>query len=62
MATVKDLTPKDLLAIKRRLKRGDLQHEIAADYRINQGRISEINTGKRSAEIKPDGPDQPGLF
>lgn len=33
--------------IKRRLALGDLQHDIAADLGINQGRVSEVNTGKR---------------
>lgn len=33
--------------ILERLRRGDYQHDIAADYGVNQGRISEINTGKR---------------
>lgn len=33
--------------IMERLRRGEYQHDIAADYGINQGRISEINTGKR---------------
>ncbi len=33
--------------IRERLHQGDYQHDIAADYGVNQGRISEINTGKR---------------
>lgn len=33
--------------IRRRLASGEFQHDIAADLGINQGRISEINTGKR---------------
>ena len=45
---------RDVVAlIKARLRNGDLQHDIAADLRINQGRISEINTGKRFADVKP---------
>jgi hypothetical protein len=36
--------------IRRRLSLGDLQHDIAADLGINQGRVSEVNTGKRGAE------------
>lgn len=62
MSSIKKLNPKDVITIKKRLKRGDHQHDIAADYALNQGRISEINTGKRFADIKPDGPEQPGLF
>lgn len=41
------LTPEIIAEILRRLALGDYQHDIAADLGINQGRISEINTGKR---------------
>ena len=37
-------------AIKLRLAEGDLQHDIAADLGLNQGRISEVKTGKRGAD------------
>lgn len=47
------LTPGLIAIIKRRLLDGEMQHLIAADYRINQGRVSEINTGKRGAGIPP---------
>ncbi len=47
------LTPEDAAVVKARLLRGDRQSEIAADYRVNGGRTSEINTGKRFAEIEP---------
>lgn len=33
--------------IRERLATGELQHDIAADLGINQGRVSEVNTGKR---------------
>ena len=45
------LDDKTIAAIWGRLKSGDFQHVIAADYGINQGRISEINTGKRGSHI-----------
>ena len=45
----KRLTEKDAKDIKRRLKRGDMQSRIAADYDVNIGRISEIKTGKKFA-------------
>jgi hypothetical protein len=48
------ITPSDVPRIKKRLLDGDYQHLIAADYQCNQGRISEINTGKRFAEIAPE--------
>jgi len=62
MASIKKLTPQDILMIKSRLKRGDHQHDIAADYGLNQGRISEINTGKLFSGSKPDDPDQQSLL
>lgn len=40
--------PKALLAA------GMRQHEIAAKLGINQGRIGEIHTGKRFADVEPD--------
>ena len=42
--------------IRARLALGELQHDIAADLGINQGRISEVNTGKRGD------PHQASLF
>lgn len=48
------LTPELAAAIKRLAQNTDmLQHEIAAELRINQGRVSEVLTGKRFAEIRP---------
>ena len=41
------LTNQTIREIKRRLALGHFQHDIAADLGINQGRISEVNTGKR---------------
>ena len=43
--------------IRQRLANGEIQHDIAADLGINQGRISEVNTGKRGAH-----PDQPSFL
>ncbi len=57
MASIFELTPKDVSEIKARLRRGDFQHRIAADYDLNQGRISEKAKGKRYAHIPPA--DQP---
>ncbi|WP_412058066.1 hypothetical protein [Bartonella sp. DGB2] len=37
--------------IKLALQRGYKQHDIAAIFGINQGRVSEINTGKCGANI-----------
>lgn len=43
--------------VKRRLAVGEFQHDIAADLGWNQGRVSEVKTGKRGAD-----PNQPTLF
>ncbi len=51
MATIKTLTPEQVSIIKARLAKGDFQHRIAADFDLNQGRISEIATGKRFASV-----------
>jgi len=53
MATITQLTPDQVSTIKARILRGDFQHRIAADYDLNQGRISEIANGKRFASIPP---------
>ena len=45
------LTADDAAIVKARLLRGDRQSDIAADYRVNGGRISEINTGKKFAGV-----------
>ena len=41
------LNDATICEILRRLALGDMQHDIAADLGINQGRVSEVNTGKR---------------
>ncbi|WP_169543591.1 hypothetical protein [Sneathiella aquimaris] len=53
MASITHLTHEDVSEIKTRLKRGDYQHRIAADYDLNQGRISEIAKGKRFEHVPP---------
>lgn len=50
-------TPETYREVKRRLAQGEFQHDIAADLGWNQGRVSEVKTGKRGAD-----PDQPTLF
>ena len=54
MATAKNLTAQDIANIKARLRQGEYQHHIAADYGLNQGRISEIKTGKRARSSPRD--------
>ena len=41
------LNDETIWEIRRRLRLGQFQHDIAADLGINQGRVSEVNTGKR---------------
>lgn len=41
------LDDETIWKIRRRLADGEFQHDIAADLGINQGRVSEVNTGKR---------------
>ena len=38
--------------IRQRLALGELQHDIASDLGINQGRVSEVNTGKRGSDSR----------
>lgn len=41
------LNDETIHEIRRRLALGHFQHDIAADLGVNQGRISEVKTGKR---------------
>ena len=56
MASITKLTHQDVSVIKARILRGDFQHRIAADYDLNQGRISEIAKGKRFGHVPPASP------
>jgi hypothetical protein len=42
----KKLTFKDAVEIQKRIKQGEFQNRIAADYDVNPGRISEIKRGQ----------------
>jgi hypothetical protein len=58
------LTQDVIATIKRALSAGYLQHRIAAYFDLNQGRVSEVNRGKRGAGIPPADtlpPDFPAL-
>lgn len=41
------MTEETYRLIRERLANGEFQHDIAAELGINQGRVSEVNTGKR---------------
>lgn len=48
------LTAKLAADIKRLARETDLaQHEIAAQLKLNQGRVSEVLTGKKFSEVRP---------
>ncbi len=49
----KPVTETVVSIAKLALKIGYDQHDIAAYFGVNQGRISEINTGKRGDGIPP---------
>jgi hypothetical protein len=53
------LNEETIRVIWERLKNGDFQHDIAADLGINQGRVSEVKTGKRGGGFTGR---QPSLF
>lgn len=58
------LSNREIAVVKGMLSRGDRQHDIAAYFGINSGRIAEINTGERgngvaaavAADLPPPGP------
>jgi hypothetical protein len=47
------VTPEMAARIKWLLQTHMMQHDIAAKFGINPGRVSEINTGKRFKDISP---------
>ncbi len=49
----RSLTADDAAIIKNRILRGEFLNRIAADFDVNPGRVSEIKTGKRFAEVSP---------
>lgn len=49
----RQLSSREAAIIKARIRKGEFLNRIAADFDVNPGRISEIKTGKRFAEIPP---------
>jgi hypothetical protein len=47
------LTNEDAATIKGMLRRGDRQHDIAAYFGVNGGRVAEIATGRRFWWVAP---------
>jgi hypothetical protein len=52
------LTADDAALIKGMLRPGDRQHDIAAGFGVNGGRIAEIATGCHFAEVRPAADDR----
>ena len=50
---MKHLTLPEIAVIKARILRGDRYQDIAADYRVNQGRLSDLKYGRIFPEIPP---------
>jgi len=50
---MKHLSRTEIAVIKARILRGDLYANIASDYRINQGRISDLKFGRIFADVEP---------
>ena len=47
------VTPEMAAEIKVMLAQGAFTHQIAAHFGINQGRVSEVRTGKLHAAVTP---------
>lgn len=47
------LTARDAAIVKAMLNRGDRQHDIAAWFGVNGGRIAEVATGKSFPDVQP---------
>lgn len=47
------LSLAEIAIIKGRIFRGDKYHEIASDYRINQGRLSDLKYGRIFPDVFP---------
>src|SRR5215475_11620131 len=52
------LTEHDVAIVKGMLVRGDRQHDIAAWFGVNSGRVAEIATGVRYDEVTASPLDQ----
>ena len=46
------LTERDAAVVKGMLARGDRQHDIAAWFGVNGGRIAEIATGQKFSSVR----------
>lgn len=46
------LDAREIAVVKGMLARGDRQHDIAAYFGVNAGRISEIGSGQTGSQVK----------
>jgi len=53
------LTEEDAAIVKGMLARGDRQHDIAAWFGVNGGRIGEISSGNKFEHVHPQTDDLP---
>ena len=53
MSTLKELSIAEIAIIKARIIRGDKHSDIASDYRLNQGRISDLKFGRIYRDVEP---------
>lgn len=50
---MKHLSKAEIAIVKARILRGDKYSEIAADYRLNQGRIADLKFGRIFKDVEP---------
>lgn len=50
------LNMREIAIVKGMLERGDRQHDIAAYFGVNAGRIAEVKTGARGSEVAASHP------
>jgi len=50
---MRHLSRVEISVIKARIIRGDKYSEIAADFRLNQGRLSDLKYGRIYADVLP---------
>lgn len=50
---MKHLSKAEIAIVKARILRGDRYSDIAADYRLNQGRLADLKFGRICADVEP---------
>jgi hypothetical protein len=52
------LTEAEAAIVKDMISRGDRQHDIAAWFGVNGGRIGDISTGRKFGNVEPEAADR----